>query len=642
MATLASLRESVGSNLGGIYPFRPIVVDSETLSVPADETGDKRGSWAYYGGRAVRVLGETNGGLELRAPLSGVSAGNEVELWEFDWNPVSINGHINQAIIESQGRTYQTLPPIYRCILPQSREIPLADNVGMAQNLFRRARFLYRQFYGVTEWSSDDADFSYKQDSVDYRTSPSARIDIAAGATTPVIVSTPVNSPDYTGFNSLEGWFKASEDMVVRVRLMSGSDVRASVAVTLEAGEWEYIIASLPSQHTLDDIDAVELSIPSRPATVWTNGLWAVLDSSIDWERLPREYWRVDESERKIEVQPVFGDNLSVASVVRVQVGADPMRLVNDDDLTDVDSWYIIARATELAYSAISGGRETDPNNYRQQAVLWGERSREARGGFQPLVNIRRVIGGSRIVALLSGGRTPTEKFVDNDTIIGSGTESSPWHVAHPLPDVTATDNNSFLRVVSGVWAKVASLFASEVDVDATQFAGTGNLSSTDTDVQTALETIHGIDVSSGGLATVSTDATISGDGSTGDPLSLADGAVSTSKIEAAAVHTGKINDSAVTTDKIEDGAVHHAKIADNAVRPDNIQASAVTVAKMGSESAADGHVPTADGAGGVAWEAQSGGGGGGGADAERTSIYLDAADRVQNDMSTAARSAKR
>ena len=127
------------------------------------------------------------------------------------------------------------------------------------------------------------------------------------------------------------------------------------------------------------------------------------------------------------------------------------------------------------------------------------------------------------------------------------------------------------------------------------------------------METIHGIDVSSGGLATVSTDATISGDGSTGDPLSLADGAVSTSKIEAAAVHTGKINDSAVTTDKIEDGAVHHAKIADNAVRPDNIQASAVTVAKMGSESAADGHVPTADGAGGVAWEAQSGGGGGGG-----------------------------
>ena len=125
-----------------------------------------------------------------------------------------------------------------------------------------------------------------------------------------------------------------------------------------------------------------------------------------------------------------------------------------------------------------------------------------------------------------------------------------------------------------------------------------------------------------GGLSTVATDATIEGDGTTGDPLALADDAVTTAKLAALSVHTGKINDDAVTADKLADNAVHHDSIADNAVRPDNIQASAVTtakiaagavtVAKMDSGTATDGHVATADGSGGVAFEAPTGGGGGG------------------------------
>ena len=149
----------------------------------------------------------------------------------------------------------------------------------------------------------------------------------------------------------------------------------------------------------------------------------------------------------------------------------------------------------------------------------------------------------------------------------------------------------------------------------------------------------------SGGGGTVSTDATLDGDGSAGDPLSLADDAVSTAKIAASAVHTGKINDDAVTAAKLADNAVHHDSIVDNAVRPDNIQASAVTEAKiadlavtvdkMNSGTATDGDVATADGASGVVYRTPTGGGGGG--TAERTSIYLDAADVAQATTHSAA-----
>ena len=235
--------------------------------------------------------------------------------------------------------------------------------------------------------------------------------------------------------------------------------------------------------------------------------------------------------------------------------------------------------------------------------------------------------------------------------ILGDASDSMPF-----LPNVASWSNgmadptggaagDGYLQfnasnVLTAVWLNVAGTWAgytTGTDQTARDAAATA---------QTEIED-HEANHPSGGGGTVSTDATLDGDGSAGDPLSLADDAVTTAKIEALAVHTGKLNDDAVTAAKLADNAVHHDSIVDNAVRPDNIQANAVTeakiadgavtVAKMDSGSAADGDVATADGSGGVAFEAATGGGGGGTATAERTSIYLDAADVAQATTHSAA-----
>ena len=133
---------------------------------------------------------------------------------------------------------------------------------------------------------------------------------------------------------------------------------------------------------------------------------------------------------------------------------------------------------------------------------------------------------------------------------------------------------------------------AGEVPVDATQFGGNLAISG-DTDVQSALETIDGFSLGGGGGGggTVSTDATLDGDGSTGDPLGLADDAVTTAKIIDGAVTTakmgpeavteGEMGNLAVTTAKIADDAVTHPKLAPNSVHGDRIQAAAITTAKI-------------------------------------------------------------
>ena len=141
---------------------------------------------------------------------------------------------------------------------------------------------------------------------------------------------------------------------------------------------------------------------------------------------------------------------------------------------------------------------------------------------------------------------------------------------------------------------------------------------------------------SGGGLTAVTSDATLDGAGTTGDPIGVADegvdtaqlagNAVTQAKLAANSVHGAQIANSVVGTSELEDDAVTEAKVADsaigneqlaaNSVRVSEIQANAVThvkmadgsvdtlelqdgavtVPKMDSGTATDGHVATADG----------------------------------------------
>ena len=113
------------------------------------------------------------------------------------------------------------------------------------------------------------------------------------------------------------------------------------------------------------------------------------------------------------------------------------------------------------------------------------------------------------------------------------------------------------------------------------------------------------------GLSSVESNSTLDGDGTTGDPLGIADdgvdtdqladdavtqaklannsvhagqigaNAVDSSEIAANAVGTSELNDDAVTEAKIADSAVGHEQLAANSVRESEIQANAVGHSEM-------------------------------------------------------------
>jgi hypothetical protein len=83
------------------------------------------------------------------------------------------------------------------------------------------------------------------------------------------------------------------------------------------------------------------------------------------------------------------------------------------------------------------------------------------------------------------------------------------------------------------------------------------------------------------GLQSVSTDATLTGDGTAANPLGVATGAITSTYLANGAVTTPKIVDGSVTSSKLADNSVGTTKLADNAVGTTKLADNAVTSAKI-------------------------------------------------------------
>ena len=242
------------------------------------------------------------------------------------------------------------------------------------------------------------------------------RIDVAGDL--PAITSYTIDLPkvNLSGMTHVEGWTRVLGDnplsaLGVGFQDEDGNSVGEAITLSRE-NDWTYNRIALTEAYKLRDVSRLTLSIiksaDDSEGVVLLNGLWAVNYDSIDWQPMSRIDWRIERETRRLVIIPMYtagiyqsrsryfsqghtSYGLSIENVVRIIAGKDPAALENDTEETEVDPWFIICRATELGYSSQSGGRETDPENRRQQATLWAGRSIQASRGFKTLSNIRRV-----------------------------------------------------------------------------------------------------------------------------------------------------------------------------------------------------------------------------------------------------------
>ena len=119
------------------------------------------------------------------------------------------------------------------------------------------------------------------------------------------------------------------------------------------------------------------------------------------------------------------------------------------------------------------------------------------------------------------------------------------------------------------------------VDADTPQFADL-NLDSKENS-QTSHDGMLSVQLAapSTGLQSVATDATLTGDGTSANPLGVAPGAITTAHLAHGAVTADKIADGAVTAGKVADDAIGTSKLADNAVTTTKLVDGSVGSAKI-------------------------------------------------------------
>jgi hypothetical protein len=183
---------------------------------------------------------------------------------------------------------------------------------------------------------------------------------------------------------------------------------------------------------------------------------------------------------------------------------------------------------------------------------------------------------------LLGGGSGSGLSAVSHDTsLTGDGTSGSPLGVAS--------------GGISSTHLAGASVTPDKISASGSSAGQVLTSDGTNADWQTP---------SSGGtgLSAVVHDATMSGSGTAGSPLTIASGGVDTTQLADAAVTTAKLAGNAVATANIADNAVGSAKIIDSSIGQQDLANGAVTAAKLSASGSASGQVLTSSGAA-VSWQ---------------------------------------
>ena len=122
---------------------------------------------------------------------------------------------------------------------------------------------------------------------------------------------------------------------------------------------------------------------------VWLDDISVVKSNSAQWEKVPRNLWKIDREANQIVFEPYF-KNFGY-KLLKLVGGDKPALLSTDATATEIDDQYIIATATAFMFSATSGGPSVDPDARRQQAAFWMGLSEQSKRSFPMLRNIRTV-----------------------------------------------------------------------------------------------------------------------------------------------------------------------------------------------------------------------------------------------------------
>ena len=412
--TRAQLRQSVGYNLGAVYVSSASGNGSTTTIV--DNTligGDDNhiGKWVIFNDASADTV-ETSRVSDYTASsttatvspaFAQASATSDTyELWDDIYAPARIDDFINQAILDATGHTYDPVESLALHSDGNTLRYDIPSGFSMIQNVYYRSKVDFTRLHSCAAAFDEtvDSDFTVSLDTEDKKQgAQSCKFVIAAGASAGDIATDSITSKDISGYDYIEFWIKST------VATSAGNlkillDNTASCASPLEtlsvpalsADTWTFCRVALANPETDTAIISVGLEYDSDlgACTVWLDDISVVKNDSAQWDKVPRNLWKIDKQESDIVLDDYF-KGLASYNLLKLVGGDKPALLTTDSATSEIDEQYVISRASALAFASASGGPNTDPDNKNNMAGFWMGVSAAARRAFPLLTDVRLV-----------------------------------------------------------------------------------------------------------------------------------------------------------------------------------------------------------------------------------------------------------
>ena len=412
--TRAQLRQSVGYNLGAVYVSSASGNGSTTTIV--DNTligGDDNhiGKWVIFNDASADTV-ETSRVSDYTASSTTATVSpafaqasvtsDTYELWDDIYAPARIDDFINQAILDATGHTYDPVESLALHSAGNTFRYDIPSGFSMIRNVYYRSKVDFTRLHSCAAAFDEtvDSDFTVSLDTEDKKQgAQSCKFVIAAGASAGDIATDSITSKDISGYDYIEFWIKST------VATSAGNlkillDNTASCASPLEtlsvpalsADTWTFCRVALANPETDTAIISVGLEYDSDlgACTVWLDDISVVKNDSAQWDKVPRNLWKIDKQESDIVLDDYF-KGLASYNLLKLVGGDKPALLTTDSATSEIDEQYVISRATALAFASASGGPNTDPDNKNNMAGFWMGVSAAARRAFPLLSDVRLV-----------------------------------------------------------------------------------------------------------------------------------------------------------------------------------------------------------------------------------------------------------
>ena len=413
--TRAQLRQSIGYNLGAIDTGTAYDAGSQTTLISLGLIGSDdnyNGKWLVVAdvsnsnNTETRIISDYTASayrLTVQQQFSfATAAGDTYEIWEQEYKPDAINEFINQAILDATGHAYDPVESLAVHTDGKTQRFDIPSGLSMIQNLYYRSKVDYTRLLSCNTAMDEnvDSDFTVTADTkMKKQGTASNRIVIASGASAGDIVTDSITSKDISEYDYLEFWIRSS------VATSAGNlkillDNTANCASPLETlnvpalsvDTWTFCRVALSNPESDTAIISVGLEYDSDlgACTVWLDDISVVKNDSAQWDKLPRNLWKIDKQEQDIVIDN-YAHGIARYNLLKIVGGDKPALLTADSDTSELDEQYLIATATALAFASASGGPNTDPDNKNNMAGFWMAKSAQAKRQIPLLTDVRLV-----------------------------------------------------------------------------------------------------------------------------------------------------------------------------------------------------------------------------------------------------------